>query len=495
MSSNTCLFCLGPEGTKDIFHKHYHEGKNEMYSELLLKTYNVNVPQDIRNSKICEHCATELRAAAEFKVKVIKSINYLASADLKVENDDCDDFDDKISVEFDEEPQPVENTGQIYVIKLNSKNSFYDDNKTSVADDTEVVGFNEDDEIDETSLAQETSLLKERTDKGYPSSAQQNLKQPESQNHKDLKDNSLTLVFNSNLCLFKSLKTKFGCFVCKEAFLNINDLRQHSKIHSNAEAIKAKFNRLRGMSYQNADISNLECIKCGAACLDLTGLKKHLIENHEIKFGDAEHFLIPYKLEDSFECVLCSEKFNTYMRLSIHMNNHYSNNVCEICGNSYINRMSLRIHLQTRHREKKCSLCSDTFLTSYARVRHMRTHHNSSMSKRYCLICGKTFLYTYQLIEHKILEHGAKRQLSKCSLCPKTFPNTQNLKIHIRSVHVRERNFPCHACEMRFFTKFDQKRHERTHLDEKSYVCGICESKFKGKDSLRRHLKRQHGHT
>ncbi|XP_048003692.1 zinc finger protein 596-like [Leguminivora glycinivorella] len=341
-------------------------------------------------------------------------------------------------------------------------------------------------------MIQEPSLMEER--EGLQNSLQQNLKQ-ESQINKDLKENSLKLVFNSNLCLFKSLKTKFGCFVCKDSFLNIKDLREHSKKHSNAEVIKTKFNRLRGMSYQNADISNLECTKCGQTFLNLTDLKKHLIENHEIKFGDAEHFLIPYNLQDSFQCVLCSEKFNTYMRLSVHMNNHYSNNVCEICGNSYINRISLRIHLQTRHKEKKCSLCSDIFLSSYARVRHMRTHHNSSMSKRYCLVCGKTFLYTYQLVEHKILEHGAKRQLNKCSLCPKTFLNLQNLKIHIRSVHVRERNFPCNACEMRFFTKFDQKRHEKTHLDEKTYVCGICDSKFKGKDSLRRHLKRQHGQT
>lgn len=318
------------------------------------------------------------------------------------------------------------------------------------------------------------------------------MKQPVSQNHKNMKQNSLKLIFNSNLCLFRSLKTKFGCFLCHEAFFTIIELRKHSKIHDD-QLIQSKFNRLRGLSYHNADISSLECTICAQACFDLTELKKHLITEHGVEFGDVEHFLIPYKLEDSFKCVVCNEKFNTYMRLSMHMNNHFSYNVCEICGNSYINRMSLRIH-QSQHRENKCSLCPETFFNNYARVRHMRSCHNSCFSKRHCLVCGKTFRYTYQLVEHKIQEHGLKRQLSKCTLCTKTFPNSQNLKIHVRSVHVRERNFPCKECEMRFFTKFDQKRHEKTHDDVRSFACDYCESKFKGKDSLRRHLKRQHGY-
>ncbi|XP_049883473.1 zinc finger protein 14-like [Pectinophora gossypiella] len=309
----------------------------------------------------------------------------------------------------------------------------------------------------------------------------------------NLKENSLKLINNSNLCLFESLKTKFRCFYCKNSYLNITELREHSTSHSNPSYLKMCINRLQGMSYKNVDISNLICKNCSQPLKDLAELRKHLMEMHNVEFSDSEHLLIPYRLENGFNCVLCEQKFNTYFRLSIHMNTHYTNHVCEICGVSYINRLSLRMHVNSIHREKKCSICLDTFTNTYSRVKHMRKVHNSSQAKRYCLLCNKTFRYTYMLNEHKIKEHGAKRQLSDCAQCGKSFLSDVNLRTHIRGVHVKERNYSCIYCGMSFFTSCDQRRHERTHQDVRLFACSYCEGRFKSKDSLRRHLKRQHG--
>lgn len=222
---------------------------------------------------------------------------------------------------------------------------------------------------------------------------------------------------------------------------------------------------MRGLSFRNADISNLICKLCSSSQTDLNTLQEHLFTEHKIEFPTREHLLIPFRLEKEFKCVFCDELFNTFFRLHMHMNKHYTNHVCEICGQSFINMASLRTHVDCVHREKKCTVCSAVFQNNYARVKHMRKAHNTKDSVRYCLLCKKKFKYTYMLIEHRIQEHGAKRPISNCLQCGKTFLTPQNLKVHIRSVHVRERNYPCSFCSMRFFTKCDQRRHERTHED------------------------------
>lgn len=279
------------------------------------------------------------------------------------------------------------------------------------------------------------------------------------------KQNSLKLINNANLCLFDSLKTRFKCFYCKNSYLNITELRNHTTLHSDPKYLKMCINRLQGMSFKNVDISNLACKICSLKLNNLDDLQNHLTQMHKVEFSGTDHMLIPYKLEEGFQCVLCKDSFNTYYRLSIHMNSHYSNHVCEICGASYINRLSLRVHVHSLHKEKKCSMCNLTFSNNYSKIKHMRKIHNRSEANRYCLLCNKTFRYTYLLNEHKIQEHGMKRQLSVCQECGKSFLSLVNLRTHMRAVHLKERNHPCQYCGMSFFTSCDQRRHERTHQD------------------------------
>lgn len=272
-------------------------------------------------------------------------------------------------------------------------------------------------------------------------------------------------------------------------------MREHSTTHTNSAFLKHRISKWRGLSYKNSDISNLKCIKCSAYIQDLTQLMIHLTEKHNIIFNGTNNFLIPYKLSDENQCVLCDLNFNTFLRLSIHMNTHYTNNVCEICGHSFINRLSLRMHMQSMHKEKKCQHCPAKFLTDSSKVAHLKKVHNVFNKKRYCNLCDKTFPYTYLLVKHKIEEHGAKKTIINCPDCGKTFFREANLNVHVRSVHIRERNYPCIVCGSRFFTKCDQKRHENTHNDIRTFSCSYCGAKLKSKDSWRRHMKRQHGHA
>ncbi|XP_060809222.1 gastrula zinc finger protein XlCGF57.1 isoform X2 [Amyelois transitella] len=488
MKFNMCRCCLINSCYKGLFNEYYFAGHIEIYSQMLLETFNITLHDNSHKMLICEDCILKLRAATTFKKQVLDAEEKLRLSLINIEDsqepvvakeeiafdcnfddqsatgddaecehhhiDEADDFDD--SINWDKQ------NGEIFVIKVEPE-------------DSENV------KKEKQSTKKENVMKK---NKHTPSLNKKSLKC-------HVKENSLKLILNSNMCLFDSLRTKFKCFCCQDAFINITELREHSKTHSNLKRIKSRLNALRGASFRNVDISNLECKLCSDKCTNLDDLKNHLAI-HDVKFHDTGHFLIPYKLEKEFRCVDCGQEFNTFTRLNIHMNTHYRFNVCEICGASFISTLSLRNHLKAIHKEQKCTFCPEKFSTLHAKMKHMRKAHKTSESKRYCRLCDKTFRYTYLLFDHNVKEHGAKRQISECTICGKTFLSPQNLRVHTRNVHVRERNYQCSICELRFFTKFDQKRHEKTHEDVKSFSCSYCEGKFKSKDSLRRHLWRQH---
>lgn len=281
--------------------------------------------------------------------------------------------------------------------------------------------------------------------------------------------------------------------MCKATFVEASNLREHSITHRNTTILAHRVSKWRGLSYKNADITNLKCNQCSQNIHNLNDLIKHLNEKHNLPCRGNDNFLIPYRLLNENQCVLCELKFKTFLRLSMHMNSHYANNVCEICGISFINRLSLRMHFLSQHREKRCSICPAKFITRSSLTKHLKKDHNIYNLKRYCNLCDKTFPYTHMLNKHKIEEHSAKKIVVNCKECGKTFDQEANLRIHIRCVHIKERNYPCESCGKRFFTKCDQKRHELTHDDVRSFACNYCDTKFKSKDSCRRHTKRQHG--
>ncbi|XP_030033880.2 zinc finger protein 808-like [Manduca sexta] len=526
MNTQRCQCCLSENCYKDINNVYFRSGKTEIYSKMLLETFDIRVADYDGKSLICEECITKLREAIDFKHQVLQAqaIFFQSLTTIKLElpaaidnlQSECDENQPNITLETHytelEDDQKVENEGfadnnwnrqcqgQTLVVKVDPKQIIQD--KVNFMDNEKNVIV----EYSNTNKTNRRKCIKE----GIKSKTVQRNKIPKVNKvkslktkpsnrqtkhidaHKHQRENTIKLLLNSNVCLFTSYKTKFGCYLCKERFLDIKTLREHTKTHSNDKYIVSSVNHLRGLSYKNVDISNLACKMCEQTCQDLTELQTHLSASHGVEFSGSDNFLTPYKLENGLQCTICRQKFNTFLRLSIHMNTHSTNNVCEICGMSYINRSSLRLHVQALHREKTCTLCPSNFLNNSTKVKHMRTVHGLADYKRHCSLCEKTFRYSYLLLDHNIKDHGAKRSYSECGECGKKFPSENNLKVHIRNVHVKERNFPCSACDMRFFTKFDKQRHERTHEDARSFPCAHCDTRFKTKDSWRRHTKRQH---
>lgn len=468
MNANICRCCL----TKNCSNKMNEEyclnlpGETEIYENILRETFDIILYQHKTTQKyICKGCVVKLHDATIFKQQVLRSeeaflalihhqesSSHLGSVKQEIPDDDTNEK----SVVADD----VINNGCLI--------------KDKQVPHRRKIGDTVPNDAKKPMLKANRKCLKKQS----PNTIQ--------------KENTLKLIKNSNMCLFKSFKTKFGCYQCGERFLNILDLREHSRRHTDTRKTETGVTNLKGVSCLNAEISDLKCELCSKDLKGLAQLQTHLIEAHDIKFESAKHYLVPYEIQNGFRCTICGQKFESFLRLHIHMNSHSSNNVCEVCGVSYVNRTSLRVHVQGQHREKKCPQCPMVFPGNSARSAHLHKVHAKKPYLRRCLHCDKTFPYAYQLNEHCVSEHGRKRESHCCQECGKLFLTRQNLRIHTKSVHVRERKHGCAACDMRFFTKFDLSRHEATHEDVRPFSCANCETKFKNKESLRRHIKRQH---
>lgn len=317
-------------------------------------------------------------------------------------------------------------------------------------------------------------------------------KRPEiTQSHVDMRTDTLKLIRNSNMCLFKAGRAKFGCFYCYETYLTMDELKEHSKTHSHTKELVIKINPVTGLAYKKAEISNLHCNRCLEPCEDLKALQEHLTVIHDFTFSDAGHLLIPFKIENGLNCAICGVICNTFAFLSMHMNSHFPNYVCEICGAAYINFKNLDIHKRIVH-STKCKKCVDKEKC----VCDKEVKVGLKPNKRTCTQCNLIFRYSYLLKEHNYQMHGAKRPIATCNICLKTFLTPNNLKLHVRRIHNAERNHVCKICDMSFFTAHGMKKHiRRTHTDieVKPYSCNFCVCKFKMKYSLSKHLKNRHG--
>lgn len=303
-----------------------------------------------------------------------------------------------------------------------------------------------------------------------------------------LKENTLKLVVNSNLCIFSRGSRKYKCVICKAEFLYMKELRAHCANHKKTD-FRSKILLQRHMSLFKADISNLECVLCLKKCTDLYELKKHLSGSHSVEFHHGEPLLVPFVLFDElFECVVCESSFTSFTTLSSHMSVHFRSFVCDYCGASFYNHYTLKSHVQSSHCEQRCRICKLEFSSSSAKEKHRQSVHHVKV-RRYCPFCKDSFKSAYKKLLHMIEAHGVERPQHRCNVCAKTFLMKGLLSSHVKSMHQRLKPKCCHLCPMRFYRATDLRRHELTHSSDKSFSCCHCGSAFKSKDSLNRHLK------
>ena len=79
-----------------------------------------------------------------------------------------------------------------------------------------------------------------------------------------------------------------------------------------------------------------------------------------------------------------------------------------------------------------------------------------------------------------------------CAECDHEFGNRSTLKIHIRSIHLKEKRFKCNDCEFKTNIKESLTKHMRSHTNEKPFECNTCGKMFSSQSSLSFHKRSIH---
>ncbi|KAF0971763.1 hypothetical protein FDP41_009986 [Naegleria fowleri] len=137
--------------------------------------------------------------------------------------------------------------------------------------------------------------------------------------------------------------------------------------------------------------------------------------------------------------------------------------------------------------------CGKEFTSKGKLDKHLKKHEEK---RHLCGFpsCRKTFSFRHELLEHIKLKHSPKQ--SVCIICNKEFKDLQALQVHLRTIHKNEKKvFRCHHedCNKCYTNKRNLDDHiKTTHLKTKQFKCDICQRVLKHKASLRRHYKNVH---
>lgn len=255
-------------------------------------------------------------------------------------------------------------------------------------------------------------------------------------------------------------------------------------------SVRAAVNYLRRDEKVKIDVTAIKCRLCDSKLDDLTQFIDHLKLIHKKTFFEnCQDSLIPYKLEkESFQCAICNETFQYFIKLNQHMNEHFGHYICETCGKSFLSQERLRCHSLRHGSRFRCNFCPETFDSLTRKKDHEAKTHNKERTLK-CFHCHETFSnYTQRKMHHKIA-HNVQVSEYICPVCNKVFQIMSKMRIHVKEVHVREKNFSCSICDQKFFSKTHVQKHMIKHSGERIHECEICKKSYARKQTLKDHMR------
>ena len=197
--------------------------------------------------------------------------------------------------------------------------------------------------------------------------------------------------------------------------------------------------------------------------------------------------------EDKLECGFCSNLFIKESKLVLHIKMiHFgiTNYKWDQCQKSFTVKRSLKRHIRNVHDiegKLACKICDMCFENNDLYSEHIKIHETIP-----CDLCGK-LISKRGFKEHKNSIHDRIRN-HKCELCEKDFYNIFHLKGHLKNVHdvVKEdeksEDFKCLSCKKIFKYKSSLNLHIKTlHMKIKNYKCEVCDETFSQKHHLNGH--------
>jgi len=205
-----------------------------------------------------------------------------------------------------------------------------------------------------------------------------------------------------------------------------------------------------------------------------------------------------------FQCLECPEKFEKWRECATHLWKSHSIDcdlfLCGICkGFRTMYPRNLEAHCQIHSNLKsfQCDVCSKRFNQLSQLKNHIVTHLDKTIAEipgwakpKQCDICSKHFSDAKALKKH-VKEIHSKLKPYICNICNHKSARKAMLQLHMRQ-HTGDKPFHCDICDYKTGDHNCLRRHKRRHTGFKPYKCPHCSYAATQSSTFRSHLKSKH---
>uniref|UniRef100_A0A8C6MA47 Zinc finger protein n=1 Tax=Nothobranchius furzeri TaxID=105023 RepID=A0A8C6MA47_NOTFU len=230
--------------------------------------------------------------------------------------------------------------------------------------------------------------------------------------------------------------------------------------------------------------------------------EEEVIKDEDENSKEAKH-LVEMELvikEEDHPCLLCESSFPSEEILAAHLQSLHQRPSteekefkCRNCGKRFPIKQALQRHVlhcsesldpSADSKAHQCSICHNTFGSESSFEQHKEACKGDARFICKAESCGKRFKSKDALKKHKGSVHaGSARRKLTCTICNRKCASTLNLQEH-RKIH---EIYECHACDKKFISTNQLKRHMITHSEKRPYTCEICSRSFKRLDQVTAH--------
>ncbi|XP_061635367.1 PR domain zinc finger protein 5 isoform X5 [Phyllopteryx taeniolatus] len=232
----------------------------------------------------------------------------------------------------------------------------------------------------------------------------------------------------------------------------------------------------------STDEKEFKCRNCGKKFPVKQALQRHVLHCSETvsPSGDAKAH---------HQCSVCHSSFSSESSFEQHKEacKGDARFICkeESCGKRFKSKDALKkhkgnVHTGSARRKLTCTICNRKCSSSLNLQEHRKIHEIFD-----CHACDKKFISTNQLKRHMIT-HSEKRPYT-CEICSRSFKRLDQVTAH-KIIHSEDKPYKCKLCGKEFAHRNVYKNHKKTHSEERPFQCDECKALFRTPFSLQRHL-------